>query len=324
MNHTRNTTRNVSLGLALGLALATLAACDAGDADRDEAAARDTAGAPADTLGVSVADEGLRTPESVLHDPEADVYLVSNINGEPLGRDDNGFISRVSPDGSVEQLKWVDGEADEVTLHAPKGMALKGDTLFVADIDTVRAFHRSSGEPLGAIGIPGADFLNDLTVGEEAVYVSDTGVDASFSATGNAAIYRIGGGGIERVAAGDELSGPNGIFVVGEDLWVVSFGSDEVRRIPLGEGGTGEVVATLPGGQLDGLVVLHDGAMLVSSWETSTVYWVGPDREARAIAEGVPSPADIGYDNQRRRVLIPLFTEDRLEFQPMIQITGEN
>ena len=63
----------------------------------------------------------MSTPESALHDPEADVYLVSNINGGPCDRDDNGFISRVSPDGQVLDLKWIDGADPGVTLHAPKG-----------------------------------------------------------------------------------------------------------------------------------------------------------------------------------------------------------
>ena len=66
--------------------------------------------------------EGFSTPESVLHDEASDVYLVSNINGEPLGADDNGFISQVSPDGKVTNSKWIDGSKDTVKLDAPKGV----------------------------------------------------------------------------------------------------------------------------------------------------------------------------------------------------------
>ena len=69
---------------------------------------------------------GFSTPESVLHDPEADIYLVSNINGSPLERDGNGFISRVTPDGKVETLKFIAGGVKGVTLNAPKGMAITG------------------------------------------------------------------------------------------------------------------------------------------------------------------------------------------------------
>ena len=116
--------------------------------------------------GVSVS-EGLETPESVLWDEKADIYLVSNINGDPSAHDGNGFISRITPEGRMETLKWIDGATPGVRLNAPKGLAIVGDTLYVADIDTVRAFHRVTGQPLGARAVPGSTFLNDLAAGPD-------------------------------------------------------------------------------------------------------------------------------------------------------------
>src|SRR2546426_6734142 len=52
--------------------------------------------APAATKIMAV--EGFLTPESVLHDTVQDIYFVSNINGSPTAKDNNGFISRVKPD----------------------------------------------------------------------------------------------------------------------------------------------------------------------------------------------------------------------------------
>ncbi|HUG39961.1 MAG TPA: hypothetical protein VMM12_05735 [Longimicrobiales bacterium] len=310
----------VTRGVTTGLALAALLAACGGDGAEQNGAAADTSATAADTGVVVAADAGLSTPESVLHDDAADVYLVSNINGQPLERDDNGFISRLRPDGSVVSLKWIDGAAENVTLNAPKGMALKGDTLFVTDIDSVRAFHREGGQPLGARGVPNADFLNDLVVVGDVLYVSDTGVDATFSPTGSAAIYRFTGTGAEVVARGDSLASPNGLAAQGGRLLVASFGSADVRRIDPGQGGAagaGEVVATLPGGQLDGIIAFDDGSFLVSSWETSTVYHVTPAGEAHPVVQDVESPADIGWDARRGRVLIPLFMRDRVEFHPI-------
>ena len=304
-------------GVLALLAGASITGCG-GDVETDAGAGADTTAVAADSQVVVVADAGLQTPESVLHDDRADVYLVSNINGQPLDRDGNGFIARVRPDGTVENLKWIDGSAEGTRLNAPKGMAIKGDTLFVADIDSVRAFHQETGQSLGARGVPDADFLNDLVVADGVLYVTDTGVDASFSPTGNAAIYRFGASGAEAVARGDSLASPNGIAVAQGAMTVAPFGSGELRRIALdGAGGTGEVVATLPGGQLDGIVAQDDGGFLVSSWETSTVYHVTPSGEAHPIIQNVQSPADIGWDAQRRRVLIPLFMGNRLEFHPV-------
>src|SRR4051812_30384150 len=65
---------------------------------------------------------GLHTPESVLYDDQADTYLVSNVNGSPFAKDDNGFISRVAPSGEVTTLKWIDGAQANVVLNAPKGL----------------------------------------------------------------------------------------------------------------------------------------------------------------------------------------------------------
>src|SRR5256886_1138508 len=49
--------------------------------------------------------EGFLTPESVLHDPAQDIYFVSNINGGPTAKDNNGFISRVRPDGDRKSTR---------------------------------------------------------------------------------------------------------------------------------------------------------------------------------------------------------------------------
>src|SRR5262245_61192901 len=64
---------------------------------------------PAAARPTLIKDVGFATPESVLFDADTGVYLVSNINGSPGGKDDNGFISQVDPNGTVITLKWIDG-----------------------------------------------------------------------------------------------------------------------------------------------------------------------------------------------------------------------
>ena len=85
-------------------------------------------------------------------------------------------------------------------------------------------------------------------------------------------------------------------------------------------GGEPTVLTALPGAQLDGVVVLDDGSMLVSSWETGSVYHVPAavaEGEAMVVADGIPSPADIAFDAERRRILIPVLTENRVEIRPL-------
>lgn len=297
-----------------GLLCAVLvAACAQTDDDAAPVAADTTADTTASASLTSIADVGFQTPESVLYDERADVYIVSNINGEPLGADGNGFISRVRPTGEVESLKWIDGEADGIALNAPKGMALSGDTLFVADIDSVRAFHRTTGAPLGARGIAGASFLNDLAIASDGtLYVTDMGMDASFSPTGTDAIHRFDANGSRSFAGAADLAAPNGIVADDGGIIVVGFGGPVIQRIAAG-GGRPDSIATLPAGQLDGVVRTSDGTLFVSSWEGQAVYRVSPDGAVSTVVENVEAPADIGWDTRRQRLLIPLFNGNRVE-----------
>jgi len=266
-----------------------------------------------------VQNVGLQTPESVLYDRKADVYLVSNINGAPTAVDGNGFISKVTPSGKVLALKWIDGTRPGVTLNAPKGMAIVGDTLYVSDITAVRMFDRRTGQFKGSIDIPGSTFLNDLAAGRDgSVYLSDSGLKPDFSPSGTDAIYKIDSKGkVTAIAKGTDLHNPNGVAVLlsGKVVAVTFSKSGELYEI--GANGRPENIRKLPAGQLDGVEVLPDGAFLVSSWETSVVYRVERDGMAKVIVKDVPSPADIGYDSRRNRVLIPIFTKHYLVIQSL-------
>lgn len=264
---------------------------------------------------------GFQTPESVLHDSIADVYLVSNINGSPLAVDGNGFVSRLAPDGSVLALKWIDGEADGTTLNAPKGMAIRGDTLFVADITAVRLFDRTTGTSLANWIVPGASFLNDVAVDAAGgVYVSDSGLragDRGLEPSGTDAVYRFEPDGAPvRLTAGATLGRPNGLAAAPGRLILVSFGTGVMFHINPASGQTSGL-PTPPAGQLDGVIRLADGSILVSSWEGRAIYRMGPGPQFAPLVENVEAPADIGFDHARRRVLIPLFTTDQVLIVPL-------
>jgi hypothetical protein len=68
---------------------------------------------------------------------------------------------------------------------------------------------------------------------------------------------------------------------------------------------------------MDGVVRLSDGSLLVSSWESKTVYRVTVDGQAQPILQNIESPADIGYDSRRNRLLVPVFNEKRLEVRAL-------
>jgi sugar lactone lactonase YvrE len=258
---------------------------------------------------------GLATPESVIHDDALDAYLVSSINGKPTDVDNNGFITRLSPDGKVETLRWIEGGKNKVTLNAPKGLGLMGDNLYVADLDTVRIFDRKTGAPNGEVKIPGATFLNDLAITTDGhVLVSDSGLKAGakgFDPTGTDAVWSIDKAKkVSPLMKSKELGSPNGLLSGTDKTWVSSFGTGELYA--LDSKGKKTDVKKLPKGALDGIVILPGGDLLVASWEANAIYRGKPGGDFTAVIEDVKSPADIGYDVKRGRVLVPLFESDEV------------
>ena len=173
--------------LATTLALAALSifagACSPRDTnDRTASLGDSTAGAAKSAAGSRMATKTgevreLQAPEAARWDFDQSVWFVANINGDPFGKDNNGFIARLTPEGKVDSLKFIAGGRGGVTLNAPKGMAITGDTLWVADIDAVRAFNKRTGAAAGSVRVPGAKFLNDITAGPDGtLYITDTGL----------------------------------------------------------------------------------------------------------------------------------------------------
>lgn len=276
------------------------------------------ADAPAtEPMQIAVA-EGFATPESVLWDAEQQVWFVSNINGWPSEKDDNGFISRLNADGTVEALHWVSGGRDGVILNAPKGMVIEGDLLWVTDIDALRAFDRRTGDLMASMEFGDqAHFLNDVTVGPGgALYVTDTGIHIGpdgVTSLGPDRIIKISDGLMEILAEGEQLGRPNGITwdEANNRLIMVPFGDTTLYAVTLD--GQITAIAAGPGGH-DGVEVLADGRIMVSSWEAGTVFVVGTGgAEHTVLVGGLDAPADIGLDRARNIVAIPLFNQNRVE-----------
>lgn len=286
----------------LWTAVVLLAACK--PAEKKEAAA--SSGTPTKAATVS----GFQTPESVLWDSVQDVYFVSNINGSPIAKDGNGYISVIAPDGTLRDSVFIKG------LNAPKGMAIVHDTLWVTDIDVVRGFNARTDAPVATIPIPGAVFLNDIAAAPDgSLYITDTAIRFGAQGpehVGTDQIFRIGPDRkVSSALKTDSLARPNGITwdAANQRFVIVSFGGGTLRAWKPGETSTMSL-GTGPG-MFDGVELAH-GALWVSSWADSSVYRYA-DGQGTNVIKGVESPADIGYDAKRRRILIPIFMGNRVE-----------
>jgi hypothetical protein len=260
---------------------------------------------------------GFSTPESVIWSAKEDVWFVSNVNGAPTARDGNGFISRLSRDGVIDSLQFIAGGRDSVTLNGPKGMALVGDTLWVADIDAVRAFNARTGKPVASVELgKQATFLNDVAVGPDGtIYITDSGIGfddkGQVTHPGPDRIFALQGRTATIAAEGDWMERPNGITWDGANgrFILVPFGGPHLLGWKPGVAKV-DTIGTGPGGQ-DG-VEFVDGELLVTSWADSSVFSVSSAGNTKVVT-GVNSPADIGVDQLRGLVSIPLFTENRVE-----------
>lgn len=276
-----------------------------------------TAAVPAGPTRVTTT-AGFSTPESVLWDAQQNVWFVSNINGNPSVKDGNGFISRLNANGSIDSLHFIDAGKNGAVLNAPKGLAIVGDTLWVADIDAARAFDRHTGKPYGSVEIGRqAHFLNDAAAGPDGtLYITDTGVE--FDAKGQAShpgpdqIFAIKGRKATVAVKGPFLEGPNGITwdAANNRFIVVAFLGQHILGWAPGSTRV-DTLGTGPG-QMDG-VELWNGSTLVTSWTDSTVFMLKDGKTSKGVT-GVPSPADIGLDPARGLLAVPIFTENRVEF----------
>lgn len=275
--------------------------------------------AAADTP-VAVVSEGLSTPESVLWDATRNVWYVSNINGSPLAKDDNGYIVRLSADGAkLDSVPFINGVDADITLNAPKGMALVGDTLWVADIDAVRAFDVNTGNAVTSLELAAqnATFLNDVAVGGDGtIYITDSGIsfnaDGSVSHPGKSRVFALTGRNAREVVVLPAESAANGIaFDAANNRWlIVGFNSPSVFAWMAGTDSV-SVVGSGPGGG-DGLVILNDGRVLYSTWADSSLY-IFENGSSTKLRGGLNAPADIGYDARRNIVAVPLFSDNRVE-----------
>ncbi|HEX6105886.1 MAG TPA: hypothetical protein VFZ26_09895, partial [Gemmatimonadales bacterium] len=254
--------------------------------------------------------------EAAHWDPELKLWFIANVNGGPAAKDNNGYISRISSDGTIDSLKFIAGGRNRVTLNAPKGMVIVGDTLWVADIDIVRGFNRETGASIATIRVPGAKFLNDIAVGPDGIYVTDTGVvfgaDGQTTHPGPDAVYKISGRTVTTAVKFDGKPGPNGITwdSAGKRFVIVPFQDKSISAWAPGDS-VPQQIGEGPGMQ-DGVEEFGGGRFLVTSWADSSLSVLSEGRMTK-LAGNLPGAADLGYDPESGRVAVPQLTENKVE-----------
>jgi sugar lactone lactonase YvrE len=244
-------------------------------------------------------DSTLSTPESVLYDGNNTLY-VANIDGKSDSLDGSGFISKVSLDGKIENLRWTSG------LNAPKGMGLYKNKLYVTDIYRLVRINSENGQAektWDAIG-KGA-FLNDVTISKDGtVYVSDSRADK---------IYRLKDDKWEVWMEGELLAKPNGLLAVGKDKLIIgSTKTGALRSIDLET----KTITTIADGMAvtDGIVPEGKKNYFVSDWN-GQIFHVSADGTKEKLLDtrdAKINSADIDYVAKKKLLVIPTFFKNKL------------
>ncbi|GGB79409.1 ATP/GTP-binding protein [Marinobacterium zhoushanense] len=250
---------------------------------------------------------GFMQPESAEPDPHNNYVYVSNIAGHPMEADGVGYISRVRPDGSELELKWVEG------LDAPKGLALFDNRLYVADLHELVVIDVQQGQIVARYPAAEGQMLNGIAVAADGtVYLSDF--------LGNS-IYRLQQGALKLWIHDEGLGTPNGIHVDGDQIKVVTWGAgiqqDFSTREPghilnlSAKDGRFKPMPNGPVGNWDGVVQIDD-SLVLSNWMTGELYQVLPDGSANQILQLEKGSADLGWDADSNTLWVPEMWKDQL------------
>jgi len=254
--------------------------------------------------------KGFSHPESIDFDLAHGVFYVSNINGGPLDKDGNGFISKVSRDGKLLQLHWIDG------LNGPKGIVMQGTKMWVSDIDQLVEIDTTAGKIVKKYDAPGAVFLNDTAVDAEGnVYVTDIA---------KATIWRMSKGKMELWYETPNKFHVNGARVIkGDKLLVAGWGrgmKDDGSTDTLGNLFTVDLKTKAykdlgdgrPVGNIDGLERDYHGGFMVTDFVKGALIRVHTDGSFEMIKKLKPGSADLDVMDNGKEALVPQLMDDEV------------
>lgn len=260
------------------------------------------------------ATPGFQNPYGIIVDPKTNFIYISNVNGQAAIRDDNGFISRLKGDGTVDKLRFIDGASKDVALHAPKGMAIVGNTLYVADIDKLHAFDLNSG-----------GFLFDVNFGDLSVqhlYNIALGVDdVLYVADGPAnVIWKIDVPRLHEVTtflSGDMLGQPHGICWYPARQFFVVVGWSSGKVMAFDRAGKRQATPSVFVQTLEGVTADDIGNLYIASQSLQTIYRLASNFGISTLRMGVSSPAGLAFSKAGNEVVVASFDTGVVQSLPL-------
>jgi gluconolactonase len=256
---------------------------------------------------------GLKMPESVVQAKNGRIF-VSEI-GE-FGKDGDGQISEIDSAGKASI--FASG------LNDPKGLAIIGDNLYVADKTKIIKIGLNDAKTsvfVAATAFPSPpQFLNDLEADLQGnLYVSDSG-DIMGTGKGGA-LYKIDvTGQVKLLIDGKQdarVMAPNGLLAddTGDVLIFVDFTSGILYTLNQKTLVLTDIAEGFGGG--DGIVHHSNGTMYVSDWKTGKVFSLSTKGDTKVFKEGYQSAADIAITKDEAYLMVPDMKAGVLDFVPI-------
>lgn len=233
---------------------------------------------------------GFTHAESIGCDPQNNAFYASEFGSKlaPLEKDGAGYISKWSLEGKLVEKNFLPAAGEK--MDKPKGIWVQGNRLWTTDIDSVWIFDLETKKGR-KLAIPGAQFANDPAVRGHALYVTDNRGDQVFRIAPADFLHMKGDPEIATVFKGAGVN-PNGIWP-SQSIAIVGFaGADAPRAIyRLDENRQPQAVSD-PIGRLDGVYELKDGSLLVTDWNSGSLFQWSKQMGMNKLAEGFKGPAD--------------------------------
>ena len=260
---------------------------------------------------------GFQFPESVAYDAKEKVLYVGNFGGDKpdaAAKDGLGYISKVSLAGKILTKRAFPANSGE--MNKPKGIWIRGDRLWVTDIDSVWIFDLRTKKQNKLI-LPGIGFANDVAVMGKILYVSDNRNDKLIKIE-PADFLNARAPKVTEVLSGKGVN-PNGIYPSRTGmLYMAGFAGPNNPRALYALGVSGQLKRlTDPFGGLDGLYELKDGSLLFTNWYNGSLSHWSETSGVKELATGFKGPADlcvVPASDGSLTIVVPDLPQSQLRF----------
>ena len=286
------------------------------------------ADAPASSLRLKWVVPGFDDPEcAVLDTTSAEIYLTNQAAAGGIGATGQGHVTRLSLEGEVIERRWIDG------LRNPMGLILRGDRLYVLDLNRIVVVDVKTGRQVEAYDAEDATYLDGVTINESTgdIFASDFMTST---------IWRLRGGRLEMWLADPRLDHPDGMVAEADRLVVGAHGLWAGVRDSVGETGDdrkGHLLAVdyatkaitdignaTPIAHHDGLISDGRNGYITSDFVHNCLLHVDRTGSVRPICrfQPLPNAQSPGYPPTRGPADIRYYPEQRLLLVPFV-LSGE-